>query len=68
MRKFTVSITGGDPLDLRGMCERFIDELWFAAHMTPDQMAGSALDQFKAAITSRLNALHVECHDIENAF
>ncbi len=65
MRKFTVTITGSDPFDLRGMCERFIDELWLAAHMTPEQMAGSALDHFKAAVASRLNALNVECVETE---
>ena len=59
MRRFNVTITGPDPLGLRDLCDRFVNEHWVADHMTPVQAAASVLEEFKRAVRGKLGALKV---------
>jgi hypothetical protein len=42
---------------------RDANEQWVAAHMTPEQDAGSVLDCFKPAVQQELEMLDVECRE-----
>ena len=61
MRVFCVSTEGQNRLGLRELCERYVNEQWYAAHMTPEQAAESLLDQFKRAVRAELEMLAIEC-------
>ena len=63
MRTFVVSTEGHNRLGLRELCERYVNDQWFAAHMTNAQVAESLLDQFKRAVQGELELLTVECID-----
>ena len=41
MTRFHVTITGPDPLNLRDLSERFVNEQWVADYFTPEQAAAS---------------------------
>ena len=52
--RFTVTCIGSDPLGLREMLERFANERWLPVHVTRDEAAAIALDQFKRTITQTM--------------
>ena len=39
MRSFKVTTEGQDKLGLRAICERYVNDQWFASHMTDEQAA-----------------------------
>lgn len=59
MRTFTVTTEGENHLELRELCQRYVEEQWIAAHMTDEQAAESLLDQFKRAVRAELELLTV---------
>ena len=61
MKIFTVTTEGQNRLGLRELCERYVNDQWLAAHMTPEQAAESVLDQFKRAVLAELELLDVRC-------
>jgi hypothetical protein len=63
MRRFTVGTEGQNQLGLRELCQRYCDERWIAAHMTPEQAAGSLSDEFKRAVRQELEMLEAVCVD-----
>jgi hypothetical protein len=60
MKCFKVTTEGQDKLGLRAVCERYVNEQWYAAHMTDEQAAEALLDQFKRAVAGELELLVVE--------
>jgi len=42
MRQFTVTTEGENRLGLRELCERYVNDQWFAAHAS-DELAAEAL-------------------------
>lgn len=63
MRRFIVTTEGENRLGLRQLCQRFADERWMAAHMTPQQAAESVLDEFRKAVAAELAMLDVHVED-----
>jgi hypothetical protein len=61
MGRFVVTTEGQNLLRLRELCERFANDQWTAAHMTPEQAADALLDQFRRAVLQELELLQVEC-------
>jgi hypothetical protein len=61
MRRFIVRTEGSNNRGLRELCQRYCDERWVAAQLTPEQAAESVLDEFKKAIRQELELLEVEC-------
>jgi hypothetical protein len=59
-RRFVVTTEGLDRLGLRALCEQYVNDQWFAAHMTDEQAAEALLDQFKRAVAGELELLVVE--------
>lgn len=55
---------GQDRLGIRALCEQYVNDQWFAAHMTDEQAAEALLDQFKRAVAGELELL-VECSKIQ---
>jgi hypothetical protein len=47
-------------LGLRELCQRYCDERWIAAHLTPEQAAESVLDEFKRVVQQVMELLEVE--------
>jgi hypothetical protein len=58
---FTVTCIGSDPLGLLEMLERFANEQWLPAHVTRDEAAVIALDQFERTIYVRATDI-IEIH------
>jgi hypothetical protein len=63
LRTFTASTTGPDRLGLRELLQRYADEMWTAAHMTPQQAAASVLDCFKRAVRQEMEMLELKCRE-----
>ena len=63
MRRFIAKTEGQKRLGLRDICQRYADELWTAAHMTPEQAAESVLDSFYRDVRQELELLEVDCVD-----
>jgi len=63
MRAFTVATEGENRLGLRELCERYVNDQWFAAHASNELAAEALLEQFKRAVQSELELLEVQCHD-----
>jgi len=61
MRTFIAKTEGPNRLRLRELLQRYADDQWVAAHMTPDQAAESVLDCFKRAVRQDLELLALEC-------
>jgi len=53
MRRFIAKTAGPNRLNLRELCERYPNDHWVAAHMMPEQAAGSVLDCFKTGRDGR---------------
>jgi hypothetical protein len=62
MRTFVVTTEGQDRLGLRELCERYVNDQWFAAHATDELAAEALLDQFKRAVKAELELL--ECRAV----
>jgi len=63
MRTFVVTTEGQNRLGLRELCERYVNDQWFAAHASDELVAEALLDQFKRAVQPELELLTVECID-----
>ena len=63
MRRFIVTTEGQNRLGLRELCERYANEQWVAAHMTPEQAAASVLECFKLAVHQELELLELQCEE-----
>jgi hypothetical protein len=63
MRTFTATTEGPNRLGFRELLQRYADEQWVAAHMTPDQAAESVFDCFKRAVAGELEMLDLDCRD-----
>jgi hypothetical protein len=48
------------------MCERWCNEQWVAARVTPEQAAESLLDSFKRTVRQELELLEVRCHVVDS--
>jgi hypothetical protein len=57
LRRFLVRTEGHNMLGLRGLCQRYCEDRWIAKHLTPQQAAQSALDEFKRALWQKLEML-----------
>lgn len=57
---FNVTSHGHNRLGLAEACQRDVDELWLADHMTAEQAAASALDQFRRTVLAEIEMLE-EC-------
>jgi hypothetical protein len=64
MRRFTVSSEGSSRLGLRELCQRFADNLWVPDHLTDEQAAAFALDQFRRTVLAELEMLGVSCEGL----
>jgi hypothetical protein len=67
MRRFTVTTEGANQLGLRELCERYVNDQWFAAHASNELAAEALLDQFKRAVRGELELLDVQCEDVPAA-
>jgi hypothetical protein len=56
-RRVVVTTKGQDRLGLRALCERYMNDRWYAAHMTDKQAVEALLDQFKRAVAGELELL-----------
>jgi hypothetical protein len=65
MRQFVVTTEGENRLGLRELCERYVNDQWFAAHASDELAAEALLDQFKRAVRSELELLEVTCFDVD---
>jgi hypothetical protein len=65
MRQFAVTTEGENRLDLRELCERNVNDQWFAAHASNELVPEALLDQFKRAVRSELELLGVTCFDVD---
>jgi hypothetical protein len=65
MGTLVVTTEGQNRLGLRELCQRYVDEQWFAVHMTDEQAAESLLDQFKRTVRAELELLTVEATDVD---
>ena len=63
MRTFIASTEGPNRIGLRELLQRYADEQWIAAHMTPDQAAESVLDCFKRSVRQELELLDLDCRE-----
>ena len=54
-----------EELGLRELCERYVNDQWFAAHASDELAAEGLLDQFKRAVRSELVLLEVTCIDVD---
>jgi hypothetical protein len=63
MRRFTVASEGDNRLGLRELCQRFAEDLWVPAHLTDEQAAAFALDQFRRTVLVELEMLEVSCEE-----
>jgi hypothetical protein len=59
MPRFTVTTEGRNDLDLRGLCERYVNGLWIPANLSPDQAAEFAFDYFRRSLLAELKMLVV---------
>lgn len=59
MRTFVVTTDGRDRLGLRELCERYVNDQWFAAHATDELAAEALLEQFRRAVKAELELLDV---------
>lgn len=57
--RFHVTTEAKDPLDLRGLCEKFCNELWVPEHVDPEEKARFALDCFRRTVQEGLRMLEV---------
>jgi hypothetical protein len=57
--RFTVTTEGRNDLDLRGLCERYVNALWTPDHVNPDQAAEFAADYFRRAVLAELKLLSI---------
>ena len=65
MRHFITKTEGLNRLGLSELLQRYADEQWVAAHMTPDQAAVSVLDSFKRAVRQELELIELECRETD---
>lgn len=56
---FTVTTQGRNALDLRGLCEQYVNGLWLPTHLTPEQAAEYAADYFRRTVLAELKMLVV---------
>ena len=63
MRKFIVTTEASNQLVLRELCDRFANDLWVPTHLTEEQAATFALDQFRRTIPEELEMSEVSCRD-----
>jgi len=61
MRTFTATTEGQNRLGLRELLQRYANEQWVAANMTPTQAAESVLDCFRRAVRQELELLDLKC-------
>lgn len=59
MRRFIVTTEGNNMLNLRQICEDFINDTWVPTHLTTEQAIHFVLDHFKRTVLSELNLLDV---------
>ena len=57
--KFTVKTEGRNKLNLRQLCEDYANNLWVPDHLTADQAAEFAYDQFEKTVLTELKLLVV---------
>ena len=62
MRQFVVTTEGQNRLGVRELCERYVNDQWFAAHASDELTAEALLEQFKRAVRQELGLL--ECRAI----
>ena len=58
--RFIVSTDSPDLLDLRGLCERHVAELWIPEHLLPHEVEEFVLDHFKRTVLADLHLLAVQ--------
>jgi hypothetical protein len=66
MRTFTAKTEGTNRLGLKELLQKYANEQWVAAHMTPEQAAESVLHCFKRAVQQELELLDLECRHAPN--
>jgi hypothetical protein len=57
MRTFVVTTEGQNRLSLRELCEQYVNDQWFAAHMTDEHPAEALLGQFRRVVPGELELL-----------
>ena len=57
MQRFTVMTEISNRLNLRQLCEEFVNNLWLPTHLTPEQAADFAADYFRRTVLSELKLL-----------
>ena len=62
MRTYIVTTEGQNRLGLRELCERYVNDQWFAAHASDELAAEALLEQFKRAVRQELELL--ECRAV----
>ena len=55
--RFTVATEGRNTLELRGVCEQYVNALWIPSHLAPDQAAEFAADYFRRTVLGELKLL-----------
>jgi hypothetical protein len=63
MRQFIVTTEASNRLGLRELCQRFANDLWVPTHLTEEQAATFAFDQFRRTILAELEMIEVSCRD-----
>jgi len=59
MGRFVVTTEGNNKLNLRTVCEEFVNTLWIPTHLTPELAVKFAVDCFKRTLVSELELLDV---------
>jgi hypothetical protein len=59
-RRFSVASAGRNSLGLRQACAEYVNSLWIPDHLTDDEAAASAMDQFRRAVLAELEMLEVK--------
>lgn len=57
--RFIVTTQGRNALDLRSLCERFVNSLWIPTELEPEQAANYALDYFRRTALEEIEMLAV---------
>jgi hypothetical protein len=61
--RFTVTTEGRNDLDLRGLCESYANGLWIPPHLSSEQAAAFAADNFRGSVLAELEMLVVSSVD-----
>lgn len=67
MGRFIVTTEGSNKLNLRQLCEHFINDTWVPTHLTPEQAAEFALDYFRRTVLAELEMLEVTTEEVATA-